>query len=106
MQNLKLFLIAPFAAAAVIAACGGDKPTPPASPTDMVAEAGADMPSTPDTSSAAAAASAAPTDTAMAAPSATPAPTDTAMAASTDVVDAGAADGHKKAKKAGKKASK
>jgi hypothetical protein len=99
MQKLKLVLVAPFAAAAIIAACGGDKPTPPVSP-DSVSEAGAsDMPASTDT--AASTASAAPTDTAMAAPSASAAPADTSMAsASTDSsMDAGAADAGKKGKK-------
>ncbi len=102
MQKFKLVLVAPFAAAAIIAACGGDKPNPPVSP-DSVSEAGAsDMPASTD--SAASSASAAPTDTsASAMPSAAPA--DTAPAAATDTssaMDAGAVDAGKKKKKKGK----
>jgi hypothetical protein len=97
MRTLKLLVLAPFA---IVAACGGDKPTPPVTPpTSMDTPDAGGMPSDMPASSGTAAmpsSSAAPVTSASAVPSTT----SSAMMAAPD---AGPADAGKAPKKDDKK---
>ena len=98
MRTFKLLVLAPFA---IVAACGGDKPTPPVTPPTSMETPDAGMPSDMPASSGT---SAMPSSSASAMPSASAAPATTSSAAMA-APDAGPADAGKAATKkpAGKK---
>ena len=98
MRTFKLLVLAPFA---IVAACGGDKPTPPVTPpTSMDTDAGG-MPSDMPASSGTAAL---PSASAMPSASASAVPSTTSSAMMATAPDAGPADaGKATAKKDDKK---